>query len=247
MEEKVEMMLVRAPAPPDIIEIRKWIIFPEEQDGDIWDDPNDRKLGEDGSLSPLNPPEYEGRCIIETEETTEPWWIVGNHSWKTIPFNLIHFEKCCGHKPGWTEIQQEESYQCTHNNSPHILIPGGPPQLLMPFLIGKGTQIPVLTEQDTEKLDRVEITGVNRASATCQSTKANLWLPGDKHMSSPQYAAKDHNGNILGFNVLSSQTWQLMQSSVWSSCSTLTLKEIQIPHSPHRVLTLPHSKAANVP
>lgn len=117
----------------------------------------------------------------------------------------------------------------------------------MPFLIGKGTQIPVLTEQDTEKLDRVEITGVNRASATCQSTKADLWLPGDKHMSSPQCAAKDHNGNILGFNVLSSQTWQLMQSSVWSSCSTLTLKEIQIPHSPHRVLTLPHSKAANVP
>lgn len=84
----------------------------------------------------------------------------------------------------------------------------------MTFLIDKGAQIPVLIEQDTEKLDRVEITGVNRANATCQTTKANLWLPGDKHMSSPHFVAKDHNENILGFNVLSSQTWQLMQSNI---------------------------------
>lgn len=147
-------MLVRAPDPPDIIQVRKLIIFPEEQDGDIRGDPNGRKLGEDDSLSLSNPPEYEARCIIETEETTEPWWRGRNHSWKTIPFNLIQFEKCCGHKPGWAEIQQVESCQCIHNNSPHILIPGGPPQLLMTFLTGKGTQILVLTQQDTEKLDR---------------------------------------------------------------------------------------------
>lgn len=115
----VEVMLVWAPDPTDIIQIRKLIIFPKEQDGDIWGDPNDRKLEGDDSLSPSNPPEYEARCIIETEETTEPWWRVGNHSWKPIPFNLIQFEKCCGHKPGWAEIQQVESYQCIHNNSPH--------------------------------------------------------------------------------------------------------------------------------
>lgn len=81
-------------------------------------------------------------------------------------------------------------------------------------------------------MDRVEITGANRASATFQTTKANLWLPGDKHIL-PHFAAKDHNENVLGFNVLSSQTWQLMQSNVWSSCSTLTLKEIQIPQCMH--------------
>lgn len=240
-------MLVWAPDPPDIIQIRKLIIFPEEQDGDIWGDPSDRKVGEDDSLSPSNPPEYEARCIIETEETTEPWGGVGNQTRKTIPFSLIQFEKRCGHKPGWTEIQQVESYKCIHNDSPYIPIPGGPPQLLMTFVIDKGTQIPVLTQQDTEKLGRVEITGVNRASATCQTTKANLWLPGDKHVSSPHFAVKDHNENIFGFDVLSSQTWQLMQSNIWSSHSTLTLKEIQILQCIHPTLTLPYSKTTNVP
>lgn len=109
----------------------------------------------------------------------------------------------------------------------------------MTFLTSKGTQIPVLTQQDTEKLDRVELTGVKRASATCETTKANLWLPGDKHMSSPHFAAKDHNENILGFNVLSSQTWQLMQSNICFSRSTLTLKGIQIPQCTHPTRRLP--------
>lgn len=121
-----------------------------------------------------------------------------------------------------------ESCECIHNDSPYILIPGGPPQLLMIFLIDKGTHIPVLTQQDTEKLGRVEITGMNGASAMCQTTKANLWLPGNKHAFCPCFAGKDHNENIFGFDVLSSQTWQLMQSNFWSSRSTLTLKEIQI-------------------
>lgn len=117
--------------------------------------------------------------------------------------------------------------------SAYILIPGGPPQLLMTFVIDKGTQIPVLTQQDTERLDRVEITGMNTASVTCQTTKANLWFPGDKHTSCPHFAVKDHNESISGFSVLSSQTWQLMQSNIWSSRSTLTLKEIQIPQCIH--------------
>ena len=40
-------MLMRAPHPSDILQIRKLIVFPEEWDGNIWGDPDDSEPGED--------------------------------------------------------------------------------------------------------------------------------------------------------------------------------------------------------
>jgi len=77
---------------------------------------------------------------------------------------------------------------------------------LTKFLIDTEAQISILTQQDAEKLSIqsrwqcVKITGVNGASAVCQTAKANLWLPGEKHMLSTHFAVKSHNENILGFN-----------------------------------------------
>lgn len=49
---------------------------------------------------------------------------------------------------------------------------------------------------------RVKITGVNGANAVCQTAKVNSWLPDEKRMLSTRFAVKDHNDNLLGFDVL---------------------------------------------
>jgi len=41
--ERVEMMLMWAPSPPEIVQIRKLIVYPEEWDGNIWGDPDNSK------------------------------------------------------------------------------------------------------------------------------------------------------------------------------------------------------------
>ncbi|KAK4819568.1 LOW QUALITY PROTEIN: hypothetical protein QYF61_007079 [Mycteria americana] len=77
--EKVEMMLIQAlrpppppPPPPDIVQIRKLIVSPEDWDGDIWGDPDDSQPEDDDPLFPTNPPEYEARPIVKTEQTVGP-------------------------------------------------------------------------------------------------------------------------------------------------------------------------------
>ena len=72
MEEKVKMTLMRAPHSPHIVQIRKLIVSPEEWDRNIWRDPDDSKPGEDDSLFPSNPPEYEARPIIKIEQSEGP-------------------------------------------------------------------------------------------------------------------------------------------------------------------------------
>ena len=128
----------------------------------------------------------------------------------------------------WTTIGsvwQGESYQWTHDDD--ILIPVGPWQQLTKFLTDTGTQISIVTQQDAEKLgirprqQWVKITGVNGASAICQTAKVNLWFPGKKRMSSTRFAVKDQNENILGFDGLSRRTWHLPDSSVWSFSSNI--------------------------
>jgi len=77
------------------------------------------------------------------------------------------------------------------------------------FLIDTEAQISILAQQDAEKLgiqprqQQINITGVNGVSAVCQTAKVNLWLPGEKRMSSTHFAVKDHNENILGFYISS--------------------------------------------
>lgn len=119
-------------------------------------------------------------------------------------------------------VQQVESYQQIYNSEPYILIPIGPQQQLVTFLIDTGAQISILTQHDAEKLgvrprqQRVKITGVNGASVLCQTTKVNLWLPGEKPVLSACFAIKTHKKSILGFDVLNGRAWHLPDGSAWS-------------------------------
>lgn len=78
----------------------------------------------------------------------------------------------------------------------------------MKLLIDMGTQTSILTQQDAEKLrvqpgqQIVKISRMNRASVVCSTVKINLWLPGKKCVRSIRFAVKDHNENILCFDVL---------------------------------------------
>jgi len=45
--------------------------------------------------------------------------------------------------------------------------------------------------------------------------------PSKKRMLSTHFAVKDHNENILGFNVLSRRTWCLPDGSMWSFGSNI--------------------------
>lgn len=48
--------------------------------GNIWGSPDHSEPGKEDSLFPSNPPEYETRLTIETEETSGPWDRVGNYT-----------------------------------------------------------------------------------------------------------------------------------------------------------------------
>lgn len=58
----------------------------------------------------------------------------------------------------------------------------------------------------------------------CQTAKVNLWLLGEKHMTSTRFAIKDDNENILGFNVQYGRTWHLPDGTVWSFSSNVNPK-----------------------
>ena len=97
---------------------------------------------------------------------------------------------------------------------------------------------------------RVKITSVNGASVVCQTAKVNLWLPGEKRMSTTHFAIKDHHENILGFGVLNGRTWCLPNGNVWSFISNINPKPGRNREATVRVLrtapALPDSKITNV-
>ncbi|KAK4811160.1 hypothetical protein QYF61_019791 [Mycteria americana] len=154
-------------------------------------------------------------------------------------------------------VRKVEAYQWINDNGPYILIPVGPQRQLVKFLIDTGAQISLLTQQDAEKLgvrprrQRVKITGVNGVSVQCQIAKVNLWLPGEKRMSSTRFAIKDHHENILGFDVLNGRTWRLPNGSVWSFGSNIDPNPSRNREAAVRALraapALPESKITNVP
>ncbi|KAK4811127.1 hypothetical protein QYF61_019758 [Mycteria americana] len=154
-------------------------------------------------------------------------------------------------------VRKVEAYQWINDNGPYILIPVGPQRQLVKFLIDTGAQISLLTQQDAEKLglrprrQRVKITGVNGVSVQCQTAKVNLWLPGEKRMSSTRFAIKDHHENILGFDVLNGRTWRLPNGSVWSFGSNIDPNPSRNREAAVRALraapALPESKITNVP
>uniref|UniRef100_A0A8C3K6U7 Uncharacterized protein n=1 Tax=Calidris pygmaea TaxID=425635 RepID=A0A8C3K6U7_9CHAR len=88
-EQKVEMMLIQAPQPPDIVQIRKLIVSPEDWDGDIWGGPSDNKLEDDVPSFPTAPPEYEARPIIKTEITTGPRGGNPRNTTRTSPWDPL--------------------------------------------------------------------------------------------------------------------------------------------------------------
>ncbi|KAK4819549.1 hypothetical protein QYF61_007060 [Mycteria americana] len=241
--EKVEMMLIQAPHPPGIVQIRKLIVSPEDWDGDIWGDPDDSEPEDDNPLFPTNPPEYEARPIVKTERT-------GGTAGHEVKKRVVS-----GRQLG-LPVQKVEAYQWISDNGPYILIPAGPQRQLVKFLIDTGAQISLLTQQDAEKLgvrprrQRVKITGVNGVSVQCETAKVNLWLPGEKHMLSTRFAIKDHHENILGFDVLNGRTWRLPNGSVWSFGSNIDPNPSRNREAPVRALcaapALPESKITNV-
>lgn len=102
--EKVEIILMWASNPPDIVKIRKLIVSPEEWDGNIWGDSHDNEPREVYSLS-SNSTVYEARPIIKTEVTTGPWCESGDHTWKTTPLypiQMADLQEHHDHKPGET-------------------------------------------------------------------------------------------------------------------------------------------------
>ncbi|KAK4806261.1 hypothetical protein QYF61_013405 [Mycteria americana] len=106
--EKVEMMLIQAPRPPDIVQIRKLIVSPEDWDGDIWGDPDDSEPEDDDPLFPANPPEYEARPIVKTERTVGPRGGHPRHTMRTIPWDplqLTNLQERYSRKPGETETE----------------------------------------------------------------------------------------------------------------------------------------------
>lgn len=66
-----------------------------------------------------------------------------------------------------------EAYQWLNEGGPYILIPVGPQEQQIKFLMDTGAQISVLTHQDTKKLgvrpgqQRVKVIEVNGASVIC--------------------------------------------------------------------------------
>lgn len=93
LRERVEVMLMQAPRSPDIVQIRKLIVSPEEWDDNIWGDKSNDGLDEDDNLCPPEPPQYTARPIIETEEIFGPEGGVADCTRKIIPlFRSVIFD-----------------------------------------------------------------------------------------------------------------------------------------------------------
>ena len=102
------MMLMRASNLPDILQIKKLIISSEEWDRNIQRDLSNSELGKDNSLSASNPPELEARAITETEETTGPQGVAGDHTQEIAAFDqnqTANLQECYGCKPGKTTTE----------------------------------------------------------------------------------------------------------------------------------------------
>lgn len=99
-------MLMQAPKPPDIVQIRKLILSPKDWDGNIW---NNSDNNNSGKADPLHPPEtlqFMARPNIKTELQTCPQGGRGPSTRNTIPFNRIQMANLQGlhsRKPGETE------------------------------------------------------------------------------------------------------------------------------------------------
>lgn len=65
LEENIRFMFMQAFHPPDIVQVKKLIVSPEEWDGNIWDDPDGSKLRKADSLLPSDSYEHELRPITK--------------------------------------------------------------------------------------------------------------------------------------------------------------------------------------
>ena len=123
--ERVEMMLMQSPNPPDIVQIRKLIVSPEDWDGNIWSDTHNDDSDENNYLQPPESPPLAVRPIIKTEETTGPRGGVRSRISKTTPFDPIqiaHLQDRYGRKPGETET--EYLWRVSLNGGDRILLDG---------------------------------------------------------------------------------------------------------------------------
>lgn len=101
-------MLIQAPNPLDIVQIRKLIAFPEDWDGNTQGDPCSNRPGENDLLSPLNSPVHGVRPITKTEVTTGAQGGQRNHSQTPAPSDQIQMANLQEHysrKPGETETE----------------------------------------------------------------------------------------------------------------------------------------------
>lgn len=88
-----------------LAQIRKPTVSPENQDGDIWSEPDDNGPEEN---NPLFLPEDKARPAIKTERTEGPW---GNALWHAIwtilwdPLQLKNLQGRYSRNPGGTETE----------------------------------------------------------------------------------------------------------------------------------------------
>ena len=97
---------MQASQPLSTAQIRKPMVSPENQDGDIWGDPDDSGPEENKPLFPINPPEYEARPTVQTKRKEGPWGTTLQHNTKTMPqdpMQLIYLQETYSRKPGETE------------------------------------------------------------------------------------------------------------------------------------------------
>lgn len=108
MEEKIEMMIMWAPHPPNPMQIRKLIASPEDWDGDICGDPDGHDEGNVNTLLPSDSSEYKTRPIIKVEYSEGPLGDGQRYTMQSTPWDVLqlaNLQRKYGRKPGESKTE----------------------------------------------------------------------------------------------------------------------------------------------
>lgn len=83
---------MQASQPLSTAQIRKPMVSPENQDGDIWGDPDDSGPEENKPLFPINPPKDNAGPAIKTERIEGPWGKALRHAIWTILWDPLQWK-----------------------------------------------------------------------------------------------------------------------------------------------------------
>lgn len=92
---------MQASQPLSTAQIRKPMVSPENQDGDIWGDPDDSGPEENKPLFPINPPKDNAGPAIKTERIEGPWGNALRHAIWTILWDPLQWKKFASMLKWW--------------------------------------------------------------------------------------------------------------------------------------------------